>query len=297
AIHHDPTHSYAHSGLGHCHAITGRWQEAEAAYREAIHHDPTHSYAHSGLGHCHAITGRWQEAEAAFREAIHHDPTHSYAHSGLGHCHGEAGRWQEAEAAFREAIHHDPDNSYAHSGLGGLLWLRDDMTGAESHFKSALSIDTRSFAATRLGLLLLHTGRPDQARAVLEVGPAGDVRRELFLAVALHAVEPAQVPARLQAALVASEQPTHPRRITPPFTQALERAWALAATGDGAEGAAELRAVSGSRDAYEMFDKPAHDQLARVIDSAQLEPILQVWREIITTDPHACGPWGPPTTP
>lgn len=78
-----------------------------------------------------------------------------------------------------------------------------------------------------------------------------------------------------------------------PFTRALERALALAATGRSTEGAAELRAVSGIREAYELFEKPCYDQLARVIDPAQLEPILQVWREIIAADPHACGPWGP----
>lgn len=128
----------------------------------------------------------------------------------------------------------------------------------------------------------------------MEKARAGDVRRELLLAVALHASEPARVSACLQAALVASEQPFISGRVTTPFNRALVRAWALAVTGRGTEGAAELRAVSAARVAYEMFERPFYDQLAKVIDPAQLEPILQVWREIIAADPHACGPWGPP---
>ncbi|WP_031047210.1 MULTISPECIES: ATP-binding protein [Streptomyces] len=296
-VRHDPTDSDAHRVLGDCLATAGRWQEAEDTYCEALHHDPTNSHAHTGLGVCLATAGRWQEAEASLREALHHNPTRSNAHHSLGICHMEAGRWQEAEASLREALHHDPTYSSAHSTLGVVLWLRDDMTGAESCFRSALSADARSIGTPRLGLLLLHTGRTDEARAVLENAPAGDVRRELFLAVALHASDPAQVPARLEAALAVSEQPSNPRRLTGPFTQTLERALALAAVGRGAQGAAELRAVSGSRTPYEVFEKPCYDQLAKVIDSVQLEPILQVWREIITTAPHSCGPWGPPTTP
>ncbi|MFD4562618.1 tetratricopeptide repeat protein [Streptomyces sp. NPDC058469] len=295
ALHHNPTNSNAHNGLGDCLAEAGRWQDAETAYRQALHHDPTNSGAHNGLGYCHGMAGRWQDAETAIREALHHDPTNSGAHSNLGYCHSMAGRWQDAETAIREALHHHPTDSSAHSNLGLVLWLRDDTTGAESCFRSALSADARSIAAPpRLGLLLLHTGRTDEARAVLENAPAGDVRRELFLAVALHASEPARVSARLQAALAASEQPFTPRRVTTPFTRALDRAWALAATGRGTEGAAVLRAVSATRVAHEMFETPFYDQLAKVIDPAQLEPILQVWREIIAADPHACGVWGPP---
>jgi hypothetical protein len=55
--------------------------------------------------------------------------------------------------------------------------------------------------------------------------------------------------------------------------------------------------VSGTRNAFDLFEKPWYDQLATVIDPAQMEPILQVWREIITADPSACGTWGPPTAP
>jgi hypothetical protein len=59
----------------------------------------------------------------------------------------------------------------------------------------------------------------------------------------------------------------------------------------------ELRASTGTRNGYEVFDKPRYDLLATVIEPAELEPILQVWREVIAADPQACGFWGPPGTP
>ena len=293
----NPDDATTHNNLGVTLIQLGRFAEAEAAFRRAIEINPTHSNAHTGLGHCHTEAGRWDEAETAYREALHHNPTHSNAHNSLGNCYDLAGRWHDAETAYREALHHNPTHSNAHNSLGVLQWLRDDIAGAESSFRSSLSAGARSIAAPRFGLLLLHTGRTDEARAVLEKARAGDVRRELLLAVALHASEPARVSACLQAALAASEHPFNPRRVTTPFNRALERAWALAATGRGTEGAAELRAVSATRVAHEMFETPFYDQLAKVIDPAQLEPILQVWREIIAADPHACGPWGPPTAP
>ncbi|MFD5634832.1 tetratricopeptide repeat protein [Streptomyces sp. NPDC127077] len=297
ALHHDPTNSHAHTGLGHCHAQAGQWTDAETAYRQALHHDPTNSSAHNGLGNCHAQAGQMTDAETAYRQALHHDPTNSHAHNGLGNCHAEAGQMTDAETAYRQALHHDPTNSHAHNGLGWVLWLGEDMAGAESCFRSAWHTAPSLTAATRLGLLLLHSGCTDEARSVLETAPADDARHGLFLAVALRASEPARVPSCLQAALAASEHPRNSRRLIPPFTYALERACALAAAERGAEGAAQLRAASGARNPGELFEKPWYDQLATVIDSAQLEPILQVWREIIAADPHACGPWGPPTTP
>ncbi|UXX97419.1 tetratricopeptide repeat protein [Streptomyces sp. AD2-2] len=296
-VRHDPTNNDAHTGLGDCLAETERWAEAEDAYRTALQHDDTNSNAHTGLGSCMAQTGRWAEAEDAYRTALQHDDTNSNARTGLGNCMAQTGRLSEAERAYRDAIFHDPINSSAHNGLGYVQWVRGDLADAEASFRWSLSVEDGTVVGVRLGLLLLHSGRTDEARIVLENAPTGNVQRELLLAVSLHTSDPARVSACLQAALAASEHPANVRRLMTPFLRAHERALALAAAGRGAEGATELRAASETRTPGALFEKPRYDLLATIIDSADLEPILQVWREIITADPHACGPWGPPTTP
>ncbi|MGW0970254.1 tetratricopeptide repeat protein [Streptomyces sp. NPDC002516] len=301
ALRHDPTNSSAHNNLGNCLFETGRLAEAEDAYRQALRHDPTNSDAHNGLGFCHGETERLAEAEDAFRQALRHDPTNSSAHNGLGFCHAKAGRLAEAEDAFRQALHRDPTNSSAHGSLGYVSWLQLDVAAAEASYRSALRADpAHSNAGFRLGLLLLDAGRTGEARTVLESARAGEVPRELLLAAALHPVEPARVSSCLQAALAACERgpgSVSTMRIVTPFMHAEEKALTLAAAGRGAQGATGLQSASGTRLAGEVFEKPWYDQLAAVTDPVQLEPVLQVWREIIAADPHACGPWGPPTAP
>ncbi|WRZ96487.1 tetratricopeptide repeat protein (plasmid) [Streptomyces sp. NBC_01007] len=300
-VRHDPTNSEVHTSLGNCLAETGRLADAEDAYRQALHHNPTNSYAHSGLGNCHAKAGRWADAEDAYRQALRHNPTNSGAHNSLGFCHAKAGRWADAEDAYRQALHHNPPDSSAHNNLGYVSWLQLDVAAAEASYRSALRTDpAHSTAGFRLGLLLLDAGRTGEARTVLDSARAGEVPRELLLAAALHPVEPARVPSYLQAALTACERgpgSVSTMRLVTPFKHAEEEAMALAAAGRGAQGATGLRSASGARLAGEVFEKPWYDQLAVVIDPVQLEPVLQVWREIITADPHACGPWGSPPPP
>ncbi len=176
-VRHDPTNNDAHTGLGDCLAETERWAEAEDAYRTALQHDDTNSNAHTGLGSCMAQTGRWAEAEDAYRTALQHDDTNSNARTGLGNCMAQTGRLSEAERAYRDAIFHDPINSSAHNGLGYVQWVRGDLADAEASFRWSLSVEDGTVVGVRLGLLLLHSGRTDEARIVLENAPTGNVQR------------------------------------------------------------------------------------------------------------------------
>ncbi|MFK0174216.1 tetratricopeptide repeat protein [Streptomyces sp. NPDC090306] len=160
ALHHDPTNSSAHNGLGHCHAQAGRWDDAENSYRQALHHDPTNTAAYMSLGHCHAQAGRWDDAVDAFRQALHHDPINTAAYMSLGHCHAEAGRWNDAESAFRRALHRDPTNTAARICLGHCHAQAGRWNDAESDFRRALDHDpTISSAHNGLGHCLIEAGR------------------------------------------------------------------------------------------------------------------------------------------
>jgi tetratricopeptide (TPR) repeat protein len=166
AIRLDPTYVYAWTGLGNLLEKLKRSDEAEAAFREAIRLDPTFVSARTDLGNLLRSLKRYDEAEATFREATRLDPTYVYAWTGLGSLLGNLKRYDEAEATFREATRLDPTYVYAWIGLGILLGNLNRSDEAEAAYREAIRLDpTYVYAWTGLGKLLGSLKRFDEGEA------------------------------------------------------------------------------------------------------------------------------------
>ncbi|MCX7607223.1 MAG: tetratricopeptide repeat protein [Bacteroidia bacterium] len=79
--------------------------DREAELRERVAASPEDPFWPHALGIQLMGTGRWEEAEAAFREALRRDPAHRATYYQLGLLYERMGREVDAITAFREGLH------------------------------------------------------------------------------------------------------------------------------------------------------------------------------------------------
>jgi adenylate cyclase len=78
AVRLDPIpHDYQLDSLGRAYFLTGRYEEAIAAYKKAIAANPDWRDAHVGLASSYAILGQWDEARAEVSEILRIEPNFS----------------------------------------------------------------------------------------------------------------------------------------------------------------------------------------------------------------------------
>ena len=83
----------------------GRYEEAEAAYRQAIALDKKFAHPWNGLGNLlNDYFGRYEEAEAAYRQAIALDEKDFYPLANLARLLVQLGRIAEAKVSYRESV-------------------------------------------------------------------------------------------------------------------------------------------------------------------------------------------------
>ncbi len=116
----------------------GRFDEAEACFREAIQLRPDFPEAHNNLGNTLARRKSYVDAIASFREAVRLRPEYAKAHHNLGNALRDVGKIDEAEAAYREAIRLRPDWAEVHNDLGQVLTGRGKLKEAEDALNTAL---------------------------------------------------------------------------------------------------------------------------------------------------------------
>ena len=87
------------------HRKLGRYEEAEAAYRQAIALDEKNAYPWNGLGNLLQYNlGRYEEAEAAYRQAIALDEKNAYPLANVARMLARLGRKADAESFYRESV-------------------------------------------------------------------------------------------------------------------------------------------------------------------------------------------------
>ncbi|MCA9705377.1 MAG: tetratricopeptide repeat protein [Myxococcales bacterium] len=140
----------------------GRYEEAEAAYREAIERNPKYAAPWNGLGNLlKNHLGRYEEAEAAYREAIERDPSVAPPWNGLGILLQEhLGRYEEAEAAYREAIVRAPREGTYRANLAQALVLNGgSLEEAHALARSATEMGEDPYRALVFALVLVAEHR------------------------------------------------------------------------------------------------------------------------------------------
>ncbi|UCC29978.1 MAG: tetratricopeptide repeat protein [Phycisphaerales bacterium] len=153
---------------------SGKYQQAEQAYRKGIELDADYGVVWGLVGHLlHTHLGQYDEAEVAYRKAIESFPKHaSWAWTQIGDLRRDRlGRYAEAEEAYRIAIGLDEGYAPAWSGLGTLLWVHlDRRDEAERALRRALEVapENRVNCVLLLAVLLDRADRLTEALKLAE---------------------------------------------------------------------------------------------------------------------------------
>jgi Flp pilus assembly protein TadD len=153
-----------HNNLGNLLYETGRFAEAEIAFRRALELNSDDAKGHNNLANLLNETRRFVEAEGSFHRALELQPDFAEAHYNLGNLFYKTKRLAEAEGAYRRTLELKSDFVRAHGNLGKLFHETKRFTEAEEAYRRAAELDPDyAEALFGLSLLLLGTGRYAEA--------------------------------------------------------------------------------------------------------------------------------------
>jgi TolB-like protein/Flp pilus assembly protein TadD len=179
AIERDPQYARAYAGLADGYNLLGIWgalppQEAmplvEDAARHAIALDGTLAEAHASLAFVQWVYHReWDAAAAGFQRALVLDPAYATGHAWYAYYLASRRQFDEAIVSVNRAHSLEPLSLSIGTDVGEIYYWAGRYDEARRALESVLDVEP-DFAMARniLGLVLLRTGRVDEAVAQLE---------------------------------------------------------------------------------------------------------------------------------
>jgi len=149
-----------------------RFAEAEQAYQGVLNLRPRDSRAAYGLGNVFTDQQRWENAEAAYRDAVQWNSSSVDALVALSVVlvqprtgAGNAKRLADAEMFARRAVQIDPKNAVAWDRLGVAMEMRGSYTPELEHsYRRAVEVDPEfAVGYAHLARVLKHLGKAEEA--------------------------------------------------------------------------------------------------------------------------------------
>jgi protein O-mannosyl-transferase len=156
------------------------WSDSVSLWSRVVALDPRHDVGLYNLGAALAAEGRSEEAAARYRQVLALRPDHADARANLdrldaarlereGNDLAARGDLVAASERYRGAIALDPQRTHSQAGLGMALATLGRAGEALPILRDAIRLGTDDPAVPNaLGVLLLQSGQPREARSVLE---------------------------------------------------------------------------------------------------------------------------------
>lgn len=115
------------------------------------------------------VSGRYDDASGAYRQALLLDPAHLNARNGLAAWHAARGEYGPAIALWRQLVQERradaaPDNAFLYGNLGYAHWLNGDVDAARDALQQACLLDPlNALSWQRLGLVFDRLGQHERA--------------------------------------------------------------------------------------------------------------------------------------
>ncbi|HKI33695.1 MAG TPA: tetratricopeptide repeat protein [Gemmataceae bacterium] len=156
----------AHNVRGINLAQGGKWEEAEASFREAVRLRPNYTDALNNLGNVLYFQKKLDEAVACYEEVVRLAPDHAGAYSNLAEVVRKQDRLKDALTYAERAVQLRPDFAQARVHLGLALSANERYEEALPHLEEALRLQPNLADAHHgLGYALLQLRRVGEAVA------------------------------------------------------------------------------------------------------------------------------------
>jgi tetratricopeptide (TPR) repeat protein len=144
-----------HFNLGFVYGKKKDAAAAEAAFLKAIELKPDYAEAYAALSEQYQLAGQADKASQMLAKAVADNPKDGRLQYTLGILHLNAGRTDEAMAAFQKAAELDPGNPEVHFRLGTLAVGQNKVAEAVTHLEKYLSMNPQNAqnVSTAQGLL------------------------------------------------------------------------------------------------------------------------------------------------
>jgi superkiller protein 3 len=168
----EPDSSQYHAAMGNALIAAGRFEEAEASYRQAIEYDfpGKEGVFLNKMGHIYMLAGAYDRAESAFQRAVEASGADPIFRCDLGDALVMLGRVDEAFRAYADAIRANPafEGTY-YNRLGNTLIKENRASEAVDAFHRAGAADpSNAFYKLSLANALSSCGRTEEAKKILE---------------------------------------------------------------------------------------------------------------------------------
>jgi serine/threonine protein kinase/tetratricopeptide (TPR) repeat protein len=160
-----PDDSAARNNLGLTYAKLGRYDDAEATFRETLRIDPYHMVTYNNLVILYTDLGRYDEAIEAGRECNTVDPDYSVVYNFIGIAYGLQGQTEMAVESYRKCLSLDPDNYWSFYLLGDSYTTLGRYDEAVKEIERALRIDPENYHALA-AMVRVHSLRGDKETAL-----------------------------------------------------------------------------------------------------------------------------------
>ena len=159
-----PRDAQVHYTIGNALYLSGKTDDAEAAFRHAVALSPSSVTILRKLAELLATLKRNDEAIASYQAALLLDPRDLPTLNGLGTVLQQAGRFDEAIETYRRMLALDRDSAVAHNNIGSALQGQGEIHLAMQEYQRALEIAPHFASAHfNLGTGLLLRGKLDES--------------------------------------------------------------------------------------------------------------------------------------
>ncbi len=172
AINYDPKNVYAYYDLSLAYKHAGRMDEARKAILKAKELSPNDNEIARLTGNILNDTNDPKAAMEVYKEGLTSSPEDPYLVYNLALTQYKQGMIPESIENFRKAIIANGRGQiaeFANAQLGSIYFHRDDLNGAEHHFREALNIKPNdSKYLYNLGIVLLKNKKPEEASSAFQ---------------------------------------------------------------------------------------------------------------------------------
>lgn len=150
-------------------ALSNADHDTAKRFFTAVHESvPSNPLPLIGLGEVHLASGNLPEAETAYRKAVRVDPNSPRALEGLGTVLVSRSAFEDAIDHFNRSLAQAP-SATLHNKLGVAHDLKGDGSGAQRHYRAALTLDPNIVSArNNLALSLVVSQSYDEAVGEME---------------------------------------------------------------------------------------------------------------------------------